>query len=128
MFQRLDFFWWGSFWRGWLQWGPLNMCADKDYSVRGRGWLLGPLQITWWDRPDWRSYRFTPEEAAAVDAQELEEIRQWRASLDSCSRCHGLRGGVRGNENKMADGTLLCDYCSADDLTLSLTADRTTLI
>jgi len=36
--------------------------------------------------------------------------------LDDCSRCHGTRGGVPGNENRMPDGSLLCDYCHADDL------------
>jgi hypothetical protein len=36
--------------------------------------------------------------------------------LDNCSRCLGLNGGVRGNENrypvKGGEYRLLCDYCS----------------
>jgi hypothetical protein len=32
---------------------------------------------------------------------------------DNCSRCHGARGGVRGNEN-WVNGVLLCDYCHAE--------------
>jgi predicted CXXCH cytochrome family protein len=35
---------------------------------------------------------------------------------DECSRCHGNRGGIRGNEN-IVDGVILCDYCHSDDLT-----------
>lgn len=34
---------------------------------------------------------------------------------DDCERCHGERGGVRGNEN-FVNGVLLCDYCCAEDL------------
>lgn len=34
---------------------------------------------------------------------------------DACQRCHGKRGGVRGNEN-IVNGVTLCDYCHADDL------------
>lgn len=32
---------------------------------------------------------------------------------DRCEVCHGARGGVRGNENRV-DGKIMCDYCHAD--------------
>lgn len=44
--------------------------------------------------------------------------------LDSCSRCHGAKGGVPGNENRMEDGTLLCDYCHAEDLLADFRSER----
>lgn len=34
---------------------------------------------------------------------------------DNCEQCHGTRGGVRGNENRL-NGKVLCDYCTADRL------------
>lgn len=34
---------------------------------------------------------------------------------DHCDVCHGLRGGVRGNEN-IVDGVVMCDHCSARKL------------
>lgn len=43
---------------------------------------------------------------------------------DDCSRCHGARGGVKGNEN-IIDGALLCDYCHADDLQEGVCLDAT---
>lgn len=62
---------------------------------------------------------------ARVDVEYLIEMpdgsRQWKTAnadsheLDNCSRCHGTRGGVKGNEN-IVNGIVLCDYCSADDL------------
>jgi hypothetical protein len=64
---------------------------------------------------------------ARVEVEYLVEMpdgtRQWEtansdaseAKLDECSRCHGMRGGVKGNEN-VVNGVLLCDHCSADDL------------
>ena len=66
---RLNFHWWGGFFRGWAQWGRgPTICADKDYSVETL-WTyhIGPLQIEWWNRPDWRSFCFTPEEARVAD-------------------------------------------------------------
>ena len=38
---------------------------------------------------------------------------------DNCHRCHGAKGGVRGNENWVR-GELLCDYCHAEDLMQSI--------
>lgn len=70
MTRRLQFYWWGSFWRGWLQWGPIHMCADKNWDVTGRGWLFGPIQITWWCRHDWERYCYTEEEAAEEDRKD----------------------------------------------------------
>ena len=88
MLRRIDFFWWGWkpgrkpgrrwHWPMYIQWGPINMCADKDWTVEGRGWLFGPLQITLWDRPNWRDFIYTPEEADEVDRLEREEMRQAR--------------------------------------------------
>ena len=34
---------------------------------------------------------------------------------DQCSRCHGAKGGVPGNEN-VIDGKPVCDYCHAEEL------------
>jgi len=34
------------------------------------------------------------------------------SQLDKCSKCHGKRGGVPGNENVEDSGLLVCDYCS----------------
>lgn len=34
---------------------------------------------------------------------------------DDCERCHGSRGGVKGNEN-IVSGEVLCDDCHCDDL------------
>ncbi|HEV8364597.1 MAG TPA: hypothetical protein VGQ52_13870 [Gemmatimonadaceae bacterium] len=45
----------------------------------------------------------------------LREQVPSESTPDDCSRCHGERGGARGNEN-VVDGVLLCDYCHADDL------------
>jgi hypothetical protein len=42
-------------------------------------------------------------------------LRIANTELDECSRCNGVRGGVKGNEN-VVDGVVLCDYCHADDL------------
>lgn len=65
-FGRLGFFWWGTFWRGWWQFGRgCTLVADKSFDVRGSSFLLGPLEINWWSRSDWRDFCFTPEEAAA---------------------------------------------------------------
>lgn len=35
---------------------------------------------------------------------------------DNCQRCHGISGGVPGNEN-IIDGEVLCDYCHAKIMT-----------
>lgn len=52
-----------------------------------------------------------------VPSLESTTSRPTMTSLkDGCERCKGQRGGVPGNENVMPDGTLLCDYCHADDL------------
>lgn len=32
---------------------------------------------------------------------------------DNCQICHGKKGGVRGNENRI-NGLVVCDYCTAD--------------
>ena len=32
---------------------------------------------------------------------------------DGCSNCHGLRGGIPGNEN-VIDGKFYCDYCDSE--------------
>jgi hypothetical protein len=66
---RLGFFWWGTFLRGWLQWGRgFTVVADKDCKVQ-TVWtfLFGPLEIEWWNRRDWRRYCFTPAEAEEAD-------------------------------------------------------------
>lgn len=44
---------------------------------------------------------------------------------DDCSVCQGARGGVKGNENVRADGSLICDYCSADELMVLQLAKET---
>jgi hypothetical protein len=62
---RLSFFWWGSFLRGWLQFGRgFTVVADKNPEVR-TVWtfLIGPVEVDWWNRPDWREFCFTREEA-----------------------------------------------------------------
>lgn len=55
---RLRFFWWGRFWRGWLQFGRgFTVVADKDHSVQTVwAFLIGPLEIEWWDRQNWRDW------------------------------------------------------------------------
>jgi len=63
--MRLRFFWWG--WRR-IRFGPgWNLCADKDFSVKAKTFDIGPLQIEWWDRSNWRDYCYTEEEAAEID-------------------------------------------------------------
>jgi hypothetical protein len=69
--------WWGRLpwsrrfnWRCWTQWGRFNMCTDKDWSIEGKGWVVGPLQVTLWPRNDWRKFCYTPEEAAEADRRE----------------------------------------------------------
>jgi hypothetical protein len=32
---------------------------------------------------------------------------------DNCQMCHGMSGGVRGNEIRLPDGMIVCDYCHA---------------
>jgi len=39
----------------------------------------------------------------------------WGQIPDECEKCHGKRGGVRGNEN-VIDGHVVCDYCSAESI------------
>lgn len=34
---------------------------------------------------------------------------------DHCEICHGTRGGVRGNENRI-EKKVMCDYCHVDYL------------
>jgi hypothetical protein len=34
--------------------------------------------------------------------------------MDNCSVCHGLSGGVKGNEN-IKNGIMVCDYCSVNN-------------
>ena len=70
--MRLRFFWWGSFLRGWLQWGrAAKVCADKDCGVQTVwNYHFGPLEIQWWNRPDWHAFCFTKEEARAEDARD----------------------------------------------------------
>ena len=61
---RLGLFWWGSFWRGWLQWGPgFTVCADKDDTVQTL-WTfrVGPVEIEWWNRSDWRKFCYGDDE------------------------------------------------------------------
>ena len=33
--------------------------------------------------------------------------------LDNCAFCEGQKGGVRGNENVLPNGVVICDYCTA---------------
>lgn len=72
--SRLSFRWWGTFWRGWFQWGRVSIVADKDYDVTATGFMVGPIEINWWSRSDWRAFCFTPEEAAAEDARDRAEL------------------------------------------------------
>lgn len=53
------------------------------------------------------------EEWQACMQQEREARLKDPARRDGCQVCHGIRGGVPGNEN-VTDGILVCDYCSAD--------------
>jgi hypothetical protein len=70
---RLGFFWWGSFWRGWLQFGRgCTLVTDKRFDITASSFLIGPLEVDWWSQADWRDYCFTPEEAAAEDARDRE--------------------------------------------------------
>lgn len=72
MLRRLQFRWWGRFWRGWLQFGPgLMTCADKDVTVLGKTFFIGPVEITWWSRSDWERYCYTAEEAGIEDEKWL---------------------------------------------------------
>lgn len=74
--SRLRFVWWGHFWRGWLQWGrAARILADKDYSVHTLwAYHVGPLEIEWWNRPDWRVFCYTKAEADAADKEEFTPI------------------------------------------------------
>jgi hypothetical protein len=75
---RLSFFWWGTFWRGWLQFGRgFTVCADKAPDIQ-TSWtfLLGPVEIDWWSRADWRDFCFTPAEAAAEDERDRASLRR----------------------------------------------------
>lgn len=71
--RRLSFFWWGCIGRhGWWQFGrSARILADKDWNVH-TVWTfqVGPLEIQWWNDPNWRALCFTPEEAAAADAED----------------------------------------------------------
>ncbi len=40
-------------------------------------------------------------------------MRHWASLPDNCQVCHGAKGGVRGNENRV-HGIVCCDYCHAD--------------
>jgi hypothetical protein len=40
----------------------------------------------------------------------IDQLR--KDERDKCEICHGFRGGVRGNENRV-DGIVMCDYCHA---------------
>lgn len=74
IFGRLSFCWWGRFWSGWWQFGRgFTLVTDKDYTIKAWSFLIGPIEVDWWDRPDWRDFCFTPEEAAAEDARERAE-------------------------------------------------------
>jgi hypothetical protein len=42
---------------------------------------------------------------------------------DACEVCHGLRGGVPGNEN-LIDGKRVCDYCHADMMRAAAQLER----
>jgi len=39
--------------------------------------------------------------------------RHWMTLSDNCQVCHGAKGGVRGNENRIR-GLVACDYCHSD--------------
>lgn len=39
-----------------------------------------------------------------------EERRELMGVFDNCQVCHGAKGGVPGNENRI-DGKIMCDYC-----------------
>jgi predicted CXXCH cytochrome family protein len=45
--------------------------------------------------------------------EDLVRARQQPLAKDACEVCHGARGGVSGNEQRIA-GRVLCDYCHAD--------------
>ena len=45
--------------------------------------------------------------------RELANMIRQLVIPDNCQKCHGERGGVRGNEN-VVGGVVLCDYCSMD--------------
>lgn len=61
--------------------------------------------------------------AAEADLKRLTDQRYatWEEAVlkmdylnrDNCEICHGAKGGVRGNENRIA-GKIVCDYCHAD--------------
>lgn len=80
-FGQLGFFWWGKIGKGrlkfWRQWGKSStVCADKNYNVHTLWtFLIGPLEIQWWDRADWRAFCFTKEEAATEYASERAAMR-----------------------------------------------------
>lgn len=94
MIRRLQFTWWGRFWRGWWQWGRGAMIvADKDYSVQGSSWHIGPLGITWWDRANWRDFCFTKEESAAEDERDREIMNTT-----------GVQGPLRRTERQTCNG------------------------
>jgi hypothetical protein len=40
-------------------------------------------------------------------------VRHWMTLRDNCEVCHGAKGGVRGNENRIG-GLVACDYCHSD--------------
>lgn len=46
-------------------------------------------------------------------SEEALAAEQMRAMRDGCEICHGSQGGVQGNENRLDDGTIVCDYCHA---------------
>jgi hypothetical protein len=59
--------------------------------------------------------RRTPDTEFGRHPDEVKKMEQ----LDNCEWCHGLRGGVLGNENIIA-GIITCDYCHAEMIFLGL--------
>jgi hypothetical protein len=49
--------------------------------------------------------------------------RHWMMLKDNCQVCDGAKGGVRGNENRIA-GLVACDYCHADGSAYAAAAAR----
>ena len=43
----------------------------------------------------------------------LDALQPGKGDLDNCEICHGVKGGLPGNENRI-DGKVVCDYCDAD--------------
>jgi hypothetical protein len=87
-----------------MHWRAITILRDMEQRAASRTGITTPPST---GADTERARSDDPESAAAPQR-------------DNCELCHGTRGGVPGNENRV-DGKVICDYCHAAPVAQTLT-------